>query len=135
MDQGLIAYFDERFRETSQQIAGLHAEMNQRFQEVDRRFGEAAETARHAVILIEGLRHEVQLIAEAYMGLDEKLVAYQSGIDIRYAQVQASIEPYYRDLNTRVKIIEERANRQHEDVMDSIRKVVLKYRQEAQEGR
>jgi ABC-type transporter Mla subunit MlaD len=134
MDQQLIAFLDERFRETLQQIAGLRTEIDQRFERVDQRFEEAAETARHTVVLVEGLRHEVQLVAEGYMGLNEKLASYQSGIDVRFSQVQASIEPYYRDLNNRVAILEERAERQRGDVMDAIRNLVLKFRQEAQEG-
>jgi hypothetical protein len=38
MDQEMIAYFDERFRETSRQIAEFREETNQRFEQIDRRF-------------------------------------------------------------------------------------------------
>ena len=51
----LIAYFDERFRETSQQIQALREETVSRFAEVDRQFGEAEETARLTLVLVESL--------------------------------------------------------------------------------
>jgi DNA anti-recombination protein RmuC len=90
MDQALIAYFDERFRETSQvitqqvvqqvshQIQGLREEtlrrfeqidarfeqVDARFREVDRQFGEARDVARQTLVLVEDVRHQLQLVAE-----------------------------------------------------------------------
>ncbi len=74
MDQALIAYFDERFREAAreitqqvtQQVQGLREEMN-------RQFGEVRETSRLTFVLVEDLRDDLHLVAEAFMGLSQRV--------------------------------------------------------------
>lgn len=66
MDRELIAYLDERFRETSQQFVDLRKEMDERFKEVN-------ETTRQTLVLVEDLRDEVHLVAEAFLGTDERV--------------------------------------------------------------
>jgi len=66
MDQELVQYLDGRFNE-----------VNDRIEEVK----------RHSGVLVEGLRHEVQLLAE---GLD-------TFINVRYAQDQATIAEQFRE--------------------------------------
>jgi hypothetical protein len=164
MDQALIAYFDERFRETSQQIQALREETVQQIQalreetalqirtlraEMDRQFGEARETARLTLVLIEGLRDEVHLVAEAFMGLDERLGRVEDKGALSFETVRGWVEPYFknaeergreldlrsvqldvpvRDLDNRVRTLEGWAARQREDVKESLIKMVARYR-------
>ena len=48
--------------------AELREYLDERFERIDHRFERAEETARHTLVVVEGLRHEVHLIAEAYVG-------------------------------------------------------------------
>src|SRR5436853_5887942 len=77
MDQELVQYLDGRFN-------GLVSELDRRFDEVNDRI---EEVKRHSGVLVEGLRHEVQLLAE---GLD-------TFINVRYAQDQATSAEQFRE--------------------------------------
>jgi len=77
MDQELVQYLDGRFN-------GLASELDRRFDEVNDRI---EEVKRHSGVLVEGLRHEVQLLAK---GLD-------TFINVRYAQDQATIAEQFRE--------------------------------------
>jgi chromosome segregation ATPase len=156
MDQELIAYLDERFRETSQQIAELREEttrqisglreettrqfeqvdrrfeqVDRRFEQVDDRFERAETTARQTLVVIEGLRHEVHIIAEGFIGLHEKLERYHTESTASFDQVRVWIEPYYKLLDNRVNlldgrlsVLEGRADRQQGDVMEAVRRIL-----------
>jgi hypothetical protein len=112
--------------ETAQQVAKLREEMISRFEK-----GE--ETARQNFILVEDLRHQVHLVAEVVIGMNERLERYQHEAVISFDRIIGLIEPYYRDLDSRVslvdgrvRILEGRAERQQGDVMDAIRKMLGK---------
>ncbi len=145
MDQDLIPYLERRFNaidtrfeaidtrltdletRVSQEVGGLREEMNQRFEQ-------AAETARHTVVLVEDLRDEIHLIAEAHLGLRERVETRESEVDRKVAQTEASVEPYYRDLNNRVGVLEGWRDRQQDDVTDAVRKVLEKHRRQQEAG-
>lgn len=134
MDQELIAYLDRRFGETSQQISTLREdigtlreETHQRFEQVDRRLDKGEETARHTLILLEDLRSEVHLIAEGVVGLNQRLDRFQRDDDFMFNRLRGWFEPYFRHLDDRAQILEERAELQRGTVMDAIRKLVAKY--------
>lgn len=117
MDAELTAYLDQRFRETSQQIKEVR-------EEVVRLRGEVREVREEnhlTRVALEGLRSEVQLVAEGVMGVTERLEAHQSETLLKFDEVRASIVPYYQDLNRRAKLLEGRADRQTRDVIDVIR--------------
>jgi hypothetical protein len=57
MDQELVQYLDNRFNQVNQRFDRVE----QRLDDHDQRF---EEVKRHNGILIEGLRHELQLVAE-----------------------------------------------------------------------
>jgi hypothetical protein len=135
MDRELIAYLDERFRETSQQITSLREEMDRRFDGVDQRFeqvdqrfeqvefsvAQLATEVRHTQITIEGLRGEIRILAEGAFGLSERQETHESKVDCRVDEVEALIPPYYQDLNRRVLVLEGRADRETRDIIDVIR--------------
>lgn len=113
-----------RFSETTQQISDLREETNRQFERIDARFEKVEETARQTLVLVEGLRHEAHLIAEGYLGLNEKLDRYHSEAKLSFNQVKGWIEPYYTDLGTRVAIIERGRDRVHDDVAKAIHKLL-----------
>jgi len=79
MDQELVQYLEERFDRQEQRFQALldnrFTTVDQRFATIDRRFEEMTtrmeerfeEVKRHAGVLGEGLRHEVQLVAEGLL--------------------------------------------------------------------
>ena len=98
MDQELVQYLDERFQGLDRRFERIDRrfeQVDQRFEGIERRFNEVNErideVKRHSGVLVEGLRHEVQLLAE---GLD-------TFINVRYSQDQASIAEQFRENNYR----------------------------------
>jgi hypothetical protein len=205
MDQALIAYFDERFREnaqhvtqeisqqiqvlrvetfqqfqelraetsqqfqelrveTSQQFQGLRAETSQQFQELraetsqqfqelreetSRRFDKAESSARQTLVVVEDLRDEVHLVAEAFLGLSQRVERLEDQGTLSFETVQGWMEPFFKsaeergreldarsaqldvpvkDLDNRVRVLEGWAGRQGETVMESTARMVSRYR-------
>lgn len=168
MDQELIAFLNEHFRDVSRQIAGLREETTQqiaslreetnrhftridarfeqvdarfeqvdarfeqvdaRFEQVDARFEQVNErferveaTARQTVVLIEGLRHEVHLIAEAFLGVGDKLDLYRNESRLSIDDVKGWMEVPFRELDNRIRYLEGPKERRYEDVMDEVRR-------------
>ena len=80
MDQELVQYLDERFGRIEQQLD----DHNDRFDEVK----------RHTGVLVEGLRHELQLVAEG-------LVTH---IDVRHAEDRAYVDQRFQENNALVRL-------------------------------
>jgi hypothetical protein len=152
VDQELIAYLDERFRETAQQSVDLRREIDERFREtaqqfadlrkeMDERFKEVNETTRQTLILVEDLRDEVHLVAEAFLGTDERVTRLEKSEALAFERVQGMVEPYFKsieergreldarsvetdvpvkDLQNRVGILETRATREDRKVMEAV---------------
>jgi uncharacterized coiled-coil DUF342 family protein len=89
MDQELIAYLDARFRETNQQIAGLREE--------------TAQQIRQVYVVVEGLRHEVQLVAEGVTSVNERLDAFRVEVAQEFKDVRSLIHLSYQDLDRRIR--------------------------------
>lgn len=145
-DQELIGYLDRRFgeisqlreeihafrAETTQRIEGLHEENRQTraalgetraaLEEENRQTRTALEEEnRQTRVMMEGIRSEMQLVAEGVMGQGEVFAARLSETLQKIDEVKALVVPLYQDMNRRVKILEERAERQTRDVVDVIR--------------
>jgi len=80
MDQELVQYLDERFGWIEQRL-DVHDE---RFDEVK----------RHTGVLVEGLRHELHLVAEG-------LVTH---IDVRHTDDRAYVDQRFQETNTLVRL-------------------------------
>ncbi len=129
MDHELIAYLDERFHRIDQRFE----QIDQRFEQIDGRFKrvedrlETLDTAvRHTNVLVEDLRSDVHLIAEGSVGLNDRFETFQSEATLVFDQVKGWIEPYYRNLDGRLKVVEGRAERQQGDVLDAVRRMLGK---------
>lgn len=107
MSQDLIAYFDQRFSETShqiqqlqlhveQQIQTLREDMKKGFEETDLRL---KTEIRLTHVVIEGVRGEVRLVAESVAGLSDKVEGFQKN-------VSRELEPRVTRLENRVRALE-----------------------------
>lgn len=129
MDQELRTYLEESFgslrSRMDEEFGQVRGEIGQVREEVGQVRGELEQVktaVRHTQISVEALRSDLRLVAEGVIGVTDRLEKFQSEMALRFEDVKASIAPYYRDLNERVKLIEDRADRQTEDVLDTIRK-------------
>ena len=151
MDQEMIAYLDAHFREanqraevlyrrmealqqqmenlhqeTTQQIASLREETARRFEQVDSRFERLEEVARHTLVLLEDLRDEIHLIAEGYIGLNERLERLQSETSLTFSRFTEWIEPYYKPIDGRLRALENASDLRQMDILDAVRKMLAR---------
>ncbi|TLY22219.1 MAG: hypothetical protein E6K64_11065 [Nitrospirae bacterium] len=95
MDQELVQYLDERFGRVEQRL-DLH---DQRFDEVK----------RHTGVLVEGLRHELQLVAEGLaMHIQVQHMQEREYFDRKFEETHALIRSSYDHLRQRVENLERR---------------------------
>ena len=80
MDQELVQYLDGRFQTLDERFDRIERRLDTHDQRFD-------EVKRHTGVLVEGLRHEVQLLAEGFATF----------IESRYAQDQANIAEQFRE--------------------------------------
>jgi chromosome segregation ATPase len=113
MDQDLIAYLDERFREASQHAERRHEETMGRLGGVEGRLERVEEDVRYSRIEVEGLRGELRLVAEAYIGLDEKLSSFRIEMADEFKK--------FETLHLRLLVVENRAANSTRDVMALVR--------------
>ena len=122
MDHELIAYLDQRF----QQIDRRFEQIDRRFEKIDERLDALDTAIRHTNVLVEGLRADVHLIAEGFVGMNDRFNTFQSEATLVFDQVKGWIEPYYRNLDGRLRVVEGRAERQQGDVLDAVRRMLSK---------
>jgi predicted nuclease with TOPRIM domain len=106
MDPELIAYLDERFRESSRQIQDLGEENSQRFDQVDKRLDQMDEQLRLTDVKVEDLRGKTQLVAEGVAAVDEKLKSFRETVALEFQGVRLQYDMYIDDLNRRVRDLE-----------------------------
>jgi hypothetical protein len=108
MDQELVQYLDERFQgldrrferidQRFEQIDQRFEQVDRRFEAVDRRFDEVneriEEVKRHSGVLVEGLRHELQLVAEGLI----------THINVRHAEDRAYVDQRFQETNALVRL-------------------------------
>jgi len=124
MDQDLISYL-ERFREEIlhklEQVDDRLGRVEGRLEKVEARLERVEENVRHVGIEVEGLHDEVKLVAEAYIGLDERLTALRVDLVNELSKVQSSIRQPFEYLDSRLRVIEVRADNVTRDALDLIR--------------
>ncbi len=71
--------------------------------------GELADSRRYSGVLAEGLRHEVQLVAEGYqMHLDRRHAEDRSFLEEQFRETRALIQLSYGQIQERVERLEQR---------------------------
>jgi predicted nuclease with TOPRIM domain len=122
MDTELIAYLDERFRETSQQIRelreetsqeiqGFREETSQRFDTVDKRLEQMDEQLRLTGVRVESLEGKVQVVAEGVTGVDEKLKDFRETVHLEFRDSRVQTSLFLKTMSERVRALELRAGR------------------------
>jgi septation ring formation regulator EzrA len=128
MDQELVQYLEERFDRHEQRFNARFdaidqrfdrveqrldshnqqfASIDQRFVSIDERFDELK---RHTGVLVEGLRHEVQLLAEGFATFIEvRYMQDQTNIDQQFRETRALIHLSYDQLRQRVENLERKS--------------------------
>ena len=99
MEQELIQYLDERFGRIEQRLDGH----DRRFESIDQRFDELK---RHTGVLVEGLRHEVHLLAESLATHVEAEHVRHQAIQEQFRETRALIHLSYDQLRQRVENLE-----------------------------
>ena len=101
MDQELVQYLDERFGRIEQRLDGHDRRfdsIDQRFDRVERRLDGHVqrfdEVKRHTGVLVEGLRSQVQLVAEGLL----------THIDVRHAEDRAYVDQRFQETNALVRL-------------------------------
>jgi hypothetical protein len=117
--------------------ARVDQELRAYLEGMEARAAERLETeGRQTRVLLEGMHDNIRLLAEGVMGVTERLEEHQAATALGFQEVKEMLSPYYRDLNgraqrlendvqfldRRLKILEAKADRQTEDVLESIRK-------------
>ena len=125
MDQELVQYLNEqfagineRFEQVDQRFeqVGQHFEqVDQRFEQIDRRFEEMRremsagfdEVKRHNGVLVEDLRHKLQLVAEGFAThIEVRHTQDREYFDRQFADTHALIRCSYDHLNQRIENLE-----------------------------
>jgi hypothetical protein len=71
--------------------------------------GEFADSKRHAGVLAEGLRHEIQLVAEGFqMHLDRRHAEDRTFLEEQFRETRALIHLSYGQIQDRVERLEQR---------------------------
>jgi len=121
MDQELVQYLEERFERQEQRFNARFdrleqrldshdqkfVSIDQRFTSIDQRFDELK---RHTGVLVEGLRHEVQLVAEGFAVF----------VEGRYAQDQANIQQQFRETQALIRSSYDHLQQQQEQTRQRI---------------
>ena len=121
MDQELRAYLEER-------EARMEARLDERFSRMDERFEKLETEGRHTRILMEGLHSNVRLLAEGVIGTGERIDSLRAETKGTLEEIKGSVTvihqvlvPRVHGLENRVKILEEKAERENRDVLDVLR--------------
>jgi hypothetical protein len=138
MDPELKGYLEERFERIDrrfEQVDQRFSQIDQRFAQSDQRFAQidyrltqmdqrierVEVTGRQTLVVVEGLRHEVQLVAEAFVGLSDRMDVFQKETKLELEKAPAWLEPYFRGLDIHVKGLESVVEHRQGDIMDTVR--------------
>ena len=120
MDQELVQYLDGRFRALDERFDRIERRLDghdERFNSIDQRFEQVneriddrfEEVKRHTGVLVEGLRHDVHLLAEGFATFIESRYAQdQANIAEQFRETRALIHLSYDQLRQRVERLEQK---------------------------
>jgi leucyl aminopeptidase (aminopeptidase T) len=94
--------------ETAQQFAAVRVEAAVFREETAQRFQQVEDTGRQTLVLVEGLRSHIDLLAEGFGGLNERLERLGNEVTQLPGHIKGWVEPYLRNLDSRVRVLEGR---------------------------
>ena len=107
MDQELVQYLDGRFN-------GLVSDLDRRFDEVNERI---EEVKRHSGVLVEGLRHELHLVAEGLtMHIQVQHVQEREYHDRQHQETRALIRSFAADFRQQYDHLNQSQDQLHQRV-------------------
>ena len=127
MDQELVQYLDGRFTELNERFDGRFNEVNQRFSAVDNRFNEVNqrfsavndrfnevyeridEAKRHSGVLVEGLRHELHLVADGLL----------MHVEVRHREDRDYFDHKFEDMATLFRSSHDHLQQQQDQLRES----------------
>jgi hypothetical protein len=128
VDQELRAYLEEREARMETRMDERFARVDERFTRMDERFERVETETRQTRVLVEGLHDTVRLLAEGVIGTGERIDALREETTGRLEEIKGSVDmihkilvPRVNSLENRVKILEDRAERENRDVLEVIR--------------
>lgn len=124
-----FAQIDQRFVQIEHRLTQVDqrfGQVDQRFEQMDQRFDRSEETARRTLVLVEDMRHQTQLVAEAFVGLSDRMEVFQKETKLELEKAPAWLEPYFRGLDIRVKGLETAVEHRQGDIMDTVRMMLGK---------
>jgi predicted nucleic acid-binding Zn-ribbon protein len=118
MDQDLIAYLDQRFRETvetlrmhtGEMVETLRAHTDERFRETSQQIQELRDEVRYTQVRVEDLQGQIRLVAEGVAGVGERLESFRTDVRQEFDEVRGLIQQSYSDLDRRVQVLEAKAS-------------------------
>jgi archaellum component FlaC len=125
MDQELVQYLDERFGRLDQRFERIDERferIDERFDRIDERFDRIEqrldnhdqrfdEVKRHTGVLVEGLRHELQLVAEgAAMHTQVQHVQEREYHEQQHRETRALIRSFYDELRQQNEQLRQRVD-------------------------
>jgi hypothetical protein len=105
-------------QETVEQIAGLRQETTEQIAGLRQ---ETMEQIYHTQIMVEDMRGKLQILAEGYFGIQEKLTVFKDQVEENFKAVHNTLSVHYRGLESRIRIVEERTERKGRDPLDILR--------------
>ena len=102
MDQELIAYLDERF----DRIDKRFEQVDKRFEQVDKRMDGLEAAIRGNGVEIEGLRNQIQQVAEGVAAGNENLAALRIEVYERFDEMRQLFNTSHSNLHRRVGVLE-----------------------------
>jgi hypothetical protein len=121
MDQELIAYLDKRFRETSEQIAGLRGELESFRQDTAQRFEKVEAEVLYAHIKVGNL--PIRLLAEGIMSSEERLQAFRAEVKQEFDETRGLMRSAYAQVDHRLGILESFKARKDRDPIEVLREL------------
>jgi chromosome segregation ATPase len=99
----------QQFTDVHQQFTDVHqqfADVRQQFADVHRRIDAVDERVRHQGVLLEAVRDDVRLVAEAQVSLGERVDRHRQDNDAAHQEILALLRSSYRELDGRVSRLE-----------------------------
>ena len=113
MEKELIEFLETKFQENRE---GLRGEI---VQAVGGLRGEIQENRRHFGVMAEGLRTDIQQVAEGVVNLNEKLDRHIESNESAHREILSAIKFSYAELERRIQQLETR----YEDLGERVRRL------------
>ncbi len=136
VQQEMVGRFEQEVGILRQEMGTLRQEMVGRFEQVDEALRENREATqqnseairqnkdeiRYTQIMVEGLRSDLQGVAEGVLSTNQRLDAFQEKVQQEFKEVRTILQLSHTDVNKRVRSLEEWRKRVGENPVPRLRK-------------